>query len=41
MAKKSHRKNNDQRNKYKCRCGRGYMVEWAYKNHIKHCIDGK
>ncbi len=24
------------RNKYKCKyCNRGYMMEWAYKNHMK------
>lgn len=30
------------RGRYKCpECQKGYMMEWAYKNHIKHCIDEK
>jgi len=27
------------RNRYKCpHCKRGYMVDWAYNNHIKVCV---
>jgi transcription elongation factor Elf1 len=40
--KKTHRKNTPYRNQFKCpNCKRGFMMDWALKNHIKHCVDGK
>jgi hypothetical protein len=40
MSKISHQKNNDLRGRFKCpNCPKKYMMEWAFKNHIKHCVE--
>jgi hypothetical protein len=38
MSRIFHKKHNALRGRYKCKnCSRGFMMEWALKNHIKHC----